>query len=165
MGYTMKTEGLTDVEKLLQSMGDKAQAIASYGLYEGAGEMADTVKQYAGQIQTEPFHYAVFLQRNPSPEEKDIVVGAGMGIAKFDKNGSEVTTSVGYGKSGYAMLVGKRKPIAKIANAINSGTSFLKKQPFFRKAVTAGTASATKKITEAIEKRINKLTVSGGETT
>ena len=81
-----------------------------------------------------------------------------MGIAKFKKNGADVNTSVGYGNAGYAMLAGKRKPIPLIANAINSGTSFMKKQPFFRRAVVQGTAKAEEAIVAKIEAEIDALT-------
>lgn len=45
------------------------------------------------------------------------------------------------------------KPIAVIANAINSGTSFMQKQPFIRKAANSSKAKAN----EAIESRIAEL--------
>ena len=157
MPYTMKSEGFEEISKMLNSLGENAQKVASKGLYEGAGVMAAEIKEGAGKISTAPFHYAVFVTREPSPEEKEIVQ-KGMGIAKFKKNGADVNTSVGYGNVGYAMLAGKRKPIPLIANAINSGTSFMKRQPFFRKAVVQGTAKAEEAIVEKIEAEIDALT-------
>ena len=111
-------------------------------------------------IRTAPFKYAKPGEtRLPSPEEKQILLENGsMGIAKFDKNGSEVNTSVGYARAGYAELNGKQVPIPKIANAINSGTSFLKKQPFFRRAVSSGSGKASEKIVQKIEKEIEEIT-------
>ena len=157
MPYTMKSEGFEEISKMLNSLGENAQKVASKGLYEGAGVMAAEIKEGAGKINTAPFHYAVFVTREPSPEEKEIVQ-KGMGIAKFKKNGADVNTSVGYGNAGYAMLAGKRKPIPLIANAINSGTSFMKRQPFFRRAVVQGTAKAEEAIVEKIEAEIDALT-------
>ena len=96
----------------------------------------------------------------------------GAGIAKFKKNGFAVDTSVGFNNAGYAVVGGKRsrkartnyradlktgrishasqggegsvnvKPVPLIANAINSGTSFMDKQPFFRKAVSRANSKA-----------------------
>lgn len=160
MAITMKVEGLNELAEQLSQLGEKAQGVASMGLYEGAGVMADEIKRGADTIRTEKFHYAVFpgtTQRLPSPEEKAIVQEAGAGIAKFQKNGSEVNTSVGYRNAGYAELKGKSVPIPKIVNAINSGTSFMKKQPFVRKAATSGAQKAEAAITKMIEQKFDEI--------
>ena len=165
MGYTMKTEGLDEVSTMLTQLGDKAEKVASSGLYDGAGVMADEVKRQADSIQDGRFHYSVFpgaTTRLPSYEEKQAVVNAGAGVAKFDKNGSEVNTSVGYSNAGYTYIAGKKKPIPLIANAINSGTSFMKKQPFFRKAVSRGTRPAEEAIINRIEERFDELIKQSG---
>lgn len=158
MGLIMKVSGMEELTAQLSKMGEKASGIASRGLYEGAGAMSEEINKEANAIKTKPFHYAVFIQREPSPEEKAVVLAGGAGIAKFNKNGAEVNTSVGYAKAGYADLLGKEVPIPKIANAINSGTSFMKKQPFFRRAVASGTGKATEAITKKIEEAIDEIT-------
>lgn len=155
MPFTMKTTGMEELSGALNALGEAAPAAAALGLYEGAGIMADEVKSSVSTIKTEPFHYAGVppTQRLPSPEEKEIVMQAAAGIAKFNKNGSEVDTSVGFRNAGYAILAGKTVPIPVIVNAINSGTSFMKKQPFFRKAVS----KATPKVKAAIIKKANSI--------
>lgn len=157
MAYTMKTEGMDEISRMLSQLGESAQAAASAGLYEGAGVMAGEMAAGVASIRTAPFKYTVFGTRAPSPEEKAVLEGA-VGIAKFDKNGSEVDTSVGFASAGYAEVAGRRKPIAQIANAINSGTSFMQKQPFVRKTVRAGSKKAEAAIVAAIEKRIDEIT-------
>lgn len=158
MGMTMQVSGMEEISAQLSKLGEQAQSIASKGLYEGAGAMSEEINKEANAIKTAPFHYAVFITREPSPEEKAVVLAGGAGIAKFDKNGAEVNTSVGYAQAGYAELNGKQVPIPKIANAINSGTSFMKKQPFFRRAVSAGSGKASEKIVQKIEKEIEEIT-------
>ena len=63
----------------------------------------------------------------------------------------------GSAKYGISKDIGKgaqnMKPIGVIANAINSGTSFMKKQPFIRRAVS----KATPKAIEAIIKRAESM--------
>lgn len=157
MAIQMKVEGLAGLSEQLSQMGESAQGVAASALYEGAGVMADAIHKGAGTIRTEPFHYTVFGTRLPSPEEKAIVEQAGVGIAKFDKNGAEVNTSVGYRNAGYADLNGKRKPIPQIVNAINSGTSFLKKQPFVRKAASDAAKPAGEAMTKAIEQKFDEI--------
>jgi hypothetical protein len=160
MAITMNIEGLAELSEQLAQLGEKAQGVAALGLYEGAGIMAEEIKRGADTIRTEEFHYAVFpavTQRLPTPEEKAIVQEAGAGIAKFRKNGSEVDTSVGYRNAGYAELKGKSVPIPKIVNAINSGTSFMKKQSFVRKAASSGAQKAEAAITKMIEQKFNEI--------
>ena len=160
MAITMTVEGMGEISEQLRQLGDKAQGVAAFGLYDGAGVMADEIKKSAEGIKTADFHYVVFpgaVMRDPSPEEKAIVLEAGVGIAKFNKNGSEVDTSVGYRNAGYATLKGKTKPIPQIVNAINSGTSFMKKQPFVRKAVSSGSKKAEAAIISTIEQKFNEI--------
>ena len=157
MAINMKVEGLLGLSEQLAQLGEDAQSVASSALYEGAGIMATEIQDGAEGIKTAPFHFAVFGTREPSPEEKEAILGA-VGIAKFEKNGAEVNTSVGYGNTGYAMVAGKQKAIAQIANAINSGTSFMQKQPFFRKATSRKNA-AVAQIESELEKRLDELSL------
>jgi len=145
---------MEQLTEMLSQAGNAAQGIAAAALYEGAGVVADAISAGARSVSTSPFKYAKGWQRQPSPEEKAALVSAGAaGIAKFQKTGNSVNTSVGYNKSGYANVNGKQKPVAVIANAINSGTSFMKKQPFIRKAVSSSQGKAT----SAIESKISEL--------
>ena len=153
MAYVMKVDGMEEISEMLTAMEERAPGVAAGGLYEGAGVMADAIRRGADTIKTAPFHYAVFpgtTMRMPTPEEKEIVTAAAAGIAKFNKRGTEVDTSVGFRNAGYAELKGEMVPIPKIVNAINSGTSFMKKQPFVRKAAR----NATPKALEAMRKYI-----------
>ena len=153
MAYQMQVDGMEEISEILSKLEDEAPGIAARGLYEGAGVMADAIKREVANIKTAPFKYAKSgSTRLPSPEEKEIVQTAAAGIAKFNKNGTEVDTSVGFRNAGYAELAGKMVPIPKIVNAINSGTSFMKKQPFVRKAAR----SASPKALEAMRKRIEE---------
>ena len=159
MAYKVSTDGMDDLTKMLRSLGDAAQGVAAGGLYEGAGVMADAVSRAVRGIATEPFRYAGNgRKRKPSPEEKAILEAAPKGVAKFRKNGMSVETSVGLGSSGYAQLGNKTKPVPVIANAINSGTSFMEKQPFFRKAVSQAKSRAVQAIDDSIRKKIDEIT-------
>ena len=151
MAYQMKVDGMAEISELLSQMEEKAPAVAARALYDGAGIMADEIRKGTETIKTAPFQYARNGTRLPSPEEKEIVSQAAVGIAKFDKNGTEVDTSVGFRQSGYAELNGKQKPIPVIVNAINSGTSFMNKQPFIRKAANSGAPKAMKAMKDRIE--------------
>ena len=152
MAYELKVDGMAEISEMLDKMAQDAPKVAAQALYDGAGIMANEIRKGTGEIKTAPFKYAKAGTRLPSPEEKEIVMTAAAGIAKFNKNGTEVDTSVGFRNAGYAELKGKMVPIPKIVNAINSGTSFMKKQPFVRKSAN----TATPKVLEAMRKRIEK---------
>ena len=159
MAFSMDVTGMDELEKKLGQLGEKGKQIAALALYEGAGVVADQVSNAVQGIATEPFKYAKGGKtRKPSPEEKAIVAGAKHGVAKFRKNGVSVQTSVGYQNAGYAVLNGKTKPVPQIANAINSGTSFMQKQPFMRKAFSQSKGAATAAIEAGIHAREDELT-------
>lgn len=190
MAYEMKTDGMEDISKMLENLEDAAPRAASRALYRGAGVMRDEIARGIEGIRTAPFKFAKSGEtRLPSPEEKAVLQQAGVGIAKFDKNGTEVGTSVGFSKTGYADVNWKhmsskartnykaqsfkgkgsmttstlkfageyqsgqqnQKPVAVIANAINSGTSFMSKQPFIRKAAKSGENKAVQAMREVLE--------------
>ena len=83
------------------------------------------------------------------------------GVAKFRKTGVEVQTSVGMQNAGYAQLGKKMKPIPLIANSIESGTSFMKKQPVIRKALKQAEGKALATIEQGLEERIKELELEG----
>lgn len=151
MAYQLKVDGMAEISELLEKMEQDAPKTASRALYVGAGIMADEIKKNVETIKTAPFKYAKEGSRLPSPEEKEIVQTAAAGIAKFNKNGTEVDTSVGFQNAGYAELKGKMVPIPVIVNSINSGTSFMKKQPFVRKAANNAAPKAMEAMRQQIE--------------
>ena len=195
MSWKMAVEGMADVSELLTKLEEEAPAAAAEGLYEGAAVMRKGLAEAALSIKTAPFKYARDGEKRlPSPEEKQIVLDAGVGVASFERYGVEISTSVGYNDDGYADVkwnhmsskartnykrqsfkgfenmttstlkfagVYKRgaqntKPIGVIANAINSGTSFMQKQPFFRKGVNKHQREAMEAMKRRIEKRFEK---------
>ena len=160
MAWNLKIEGMEELISGFNKLPDKARKVASEALYEGAGVVADAVSGAVQGIATEPFRYAKGGQtRKPSPEEKAIVAGAKKGVTKFRKNGVSVQTSVGMQNAGYAKLGNKIKPIPQIANAINSGTSFMQKQPFMRKAFSKSQGAAEAAIENKIKELIDEIDI------
>ncbi len=158
MPFSIQVEGMNELIRSMEKLPEKAAKVAAEALYEGAGIVADKVSGAVNGIATEPFKYAKGGRtRKPSPEEKALVAGAKHGVAKFRKNGVSVQTSVGYQNAGYGEINGKTKPIPQIANAINSGTSFMQKQPFMRKAFSQSKGPAQAAIEAGIHAREDEL--------
>ena len=158
MAYSIQVTGMEELLNKMDKLPEIADKVAAEALYEGAGVVADQVSQAVRGIATEPFRYAAGGRtRKPSPEEKAIMQGAAKGISKFRRDGASINTSVGIQKAGYAVLDGKTKPIPLIANAINSGTSFMKKQPFIRQAISKSKAAAMAKIQQTAEQLVDSM--------
>lgn len=156
--WDIEVMGLDELSELFQKASKEAEHIAAEALYEGAGIMADAVTRNVKSIKTEKFRYVTGgEQRYASPEEKAIVENARHGVAKFRKNGVDIQTSVGYQNAGYANLKGKTVPVAKIANTINHGNSFMKRQPFLRKSFSQNQGAAQAAIENGIQERVEKL--------
>ena len=68
-----------------------------------------------------------------------------------------MTTSTLKAAGVYRRGVQNQKPVGVIANAINSGTSFMEKQPFMRKAFSKSEHDAVAVIDGEIQKRIEQL--------
>ena len=188
MAWTMRTKGMDDLLHKMDKIGEQAVGAAAQGLYKGAGVVADAVSAAVNGIATEPFHYAKDGEkRKPSPEEKAMLANARHGIAKFRNNGLNINTSIGFNQSGYAAIPwsharnnvrtkykvknGKAtrtwmanggtssKPIAVIANAINSGTSFMEKQPFLRKGFKQSAGAAQGAMEAKIREELDKISI------
>ena len=156
MAWSLKTEGLMEVSEMLAQLGEKAEDVASAALFEGAGVVADAMKAAPGRIRTEPFQ-GKRPSRLPSPEEKAALSGK-TGIAKFRKNGSEVETVVGIAKdAGYVQLGKQKRAVREIARSINSGTSFMAKQPVYRQAVSSSKNAAASAIVAKAEAKLQEI--------
>ena len=159
MAGTMKIEGMADISEMLTKLGEKAQSVAGTGLYEGAGVMADAYAEAVNGMTAEKYRYAFNgAKRRVSLEEKAALVGKS-GIAKFEKNGSEVLTSVGAaGKMGYVEIAGHRIAVRLIANAANKGNEFRVRDPVFSRAVSKAKQAASAAIVSKVGKLIDEMT-------
>jgi len=155
---TINTDGLDDLGRMLAQIGNRAQEVASCALFDGAGIVANALNAGIKKIRTEPFKYAPEGQtRLPSPQEK-AALERKVGIARFRKDGEGVDTLIGISyDSGYTQISGKQKAVSVIARSINSGTSFMKKQPVFRQAVNSAKAEAQNAIVSKAEKMFNEI--------
>lgn len=159
MAMTMKTEGLTELGEMISQMADRAEDVATGALFDGAAVVADEFRNAVGRIAVEPFRWGTQTKpRYPSPEEKAALQGKS-GIATFRKNGSEVDTLIGItGSAGYVNIGGKPKAVRLIARSINSGTSFMVKQPVFRRAKSSSTGRAKAAMVAKAEEMLQDMT-------
>lgn len=155
MAGRMTVTGTEELAAMLNRIGEQANRIASQALYSGAGVVADAYRGAANGIRARPRGKGESRTeaRYPTPEEKEALK---IGVARFKRDGDSTTTVVGVAE-GYTTVGRKRKAYKQIANAINSGTAFMKRQPVFRKALNSSRAAAESAMTEAGEKLIKEL--------
>lgn len=155
-GMTIRTDGMEELNRILASLNEKARDVAAASLYDGAGIVADAFTAAVNSIQTEPYK-GPKENRKPSPEEKAALINR-TGIARFRMTGEEVNTMIGITeKAGYCQIGNTTKAVRLIARSINSGTSFMKKQPIFRMAVNASQGAAKAAIVQKAEKMLDEI--------
>lgn len=153
----ISTNGTAELEEMLNRLGESAYKVGKAALYEGAKVVADSytaaVKSIA--VSARRWHNEPG-GRLPTREERDSL---GIGIAKFQENGlDEVSTIVGV-PDGYTTVNGRQKATKLIARSINSGTSFMKKQPVFRRAATTSRAPAQEAMIRKADEMIEQLVI------
>lgn len=155
MAMQMTVDGMDELGAMLRKLGDQADYVAKRSLYAGAGIMADGFEKATESIRTEPFRGKKDM-RLPSPEEKNALIGR-TGIARFNVNGDGADTLVGLSANGYVKLGNTPTAVRLIARTINSGTSFMEKQPVYRKAKTQFSKSASDAIVSKAEQMYNEI--------
>ena len=156
MPGSMTTNGTEELAEMLGRLGREAPQIASQALFEGARIVADEYSAAVESIITAPRGRGEDREhaRFPTPEEKAALKNSG--IARFNKNGSEVNTIVGEAE-GYTTVRGNRKAIKLLARSINSGTHFMHRQPVFRRAASQSRGKAQDAMVAKADELINQI--------
>lgn len=145
-------DGIADFIGQLTKVYDDAEVMYKRAAYAGARILADEVKKGLNGLR-------VTGARWGTPEEPlDGVIESTkaalidrMGVSKIENDGQMTTVSVGF--SGYGHATKKYPqgiPIQMLARSVESGTSFMRKQPFIRAAVNR----AKKQVDAEIEKEV-----------
>lgn len=159
----LKITGLLEFQRQLDKLESEAPNIAKMCLYDGAGVVADKLREGVASIPTEPSH-AVPNARNGrqlvsmTPGEKAACL-SGLGITKFKGDDNLFETSVGF--SGYQDVETedgeKSVPVPMLMRAVENGTSVRMKHPVCRKAFRAAEGSAVSAMQARLDQEINKI--------
>ena len=162
----MHMKGLEEYEKALGKMASYTEEIAKAAVHEGAGIVADAIR---AEIESLPVGEGEIPGLPPKAKEgqKINVVSRrqkadllkGLGIAKIENNRGYIQTKVGF--DGYGSVKTKKHPDGLpnvvLARSINSGTSFIKKNPFARRAVSSSKEHAINAMGKRVEEEIKKV--------
>lgn len=164
---TFEATGIDELIDALNKLDKETEPIAAQALYDGAGVMAAAIRSQVNSIPTEDWHYVderhPHKMKSATTQEKNAIAQV-IGISEFDKNGSEVNTSIGINDGGYMKVknpysgVEKEVPIIKVARSVNSGSSVREKYPFARKAKAAAKSAAEQATVAKGEKLIKEIT-------
>jgi len=152
---TIQVKGLDAVSLMLDRFEDDTEAIVKVGLYEGAGILADAVKSEIEALPTDkgPITDSHPIMSGPTQVQKDGLL-SGFGISRFRRDGDVINVSIGF--DGYndfkTSHYPQGQPNVLVARSINSGTSYMAKNPFVKRAIN----KAKDKAVEAVQERIRK---------
>lgn len=155
---TIKMTGLKELEAKLAALPVvlREKAIGE-AVYEGARIMADTVRQ---ELETVPTDNRFGTPENPTRGPKQLQLAAlsdSLGITPMRDDKGFFNVKIGF--DGYSNLKSKRwpkgQPNQMVARAVESGTSFMRANPFMKKAVSRGRREAEAAMKKIIDKAID----------
>jgi len=151
-------EGVDEYIAQLQKIYDDTEEIIGSAIYQGAGVVMKSVVSAIEGINTDnrfgtPENKAI----GPNPYQKE-GLRRSVGIAKLRKDGSFWNVKIGF--DGYNGLHTKTwpqgQPNAMVARSVESGTSWMQKQPFMRKAESSSRVRCEEAMAKEIDKQLTK---------
>ena len=150
-------EYILKLAKLEAELKDQVLGEAIYG---AAGIVADEIRQSLEQVPTdESFGTSSAPTSGPRKKQVEDLMDS-LGIASMQDDGTGYL-NVKIGFDGYNDIVTQRwprgQPNQMVARSVESGTSWMKKNPFVRRAVTASRQRALAFMKGTIDRAIEKI--------
>ena len=153
MGMSMNLDGFNEFVDGLTKVFSDAELMYKKGVYNGAKILADEVKKGLNGLRVDDgYGTAGRPLHGVSQNVKESLV-QGMGVSRIEFVNGSANVAVGF--DGYDNIKTKKhpngRPIQMLMRSVESGTSFMTKQPVIRQA----TNRAKKQVEEAIEKTVS----------
>ena len=154
-----KFEGVDDLVAQYEKLANNTDAVIGSAVYEGAKVVMRAVVSAVDNISTDNrYGTAERPVSGPSSIQKEGLKHS-LGIAKLrDDNGFK---NVKIGFDGYNRVKTKTwpqgQPNSMIARSVESGTSWMQKQPFMRPAEQSARSNCEKVMGEVVDREIKKL--------
>lgn len=149
---SIDAKGMNETIAMFENLTKETDGALKKCVYKGAGVVADSMKDEVKNIKTQTGKQTG-KQRLPYDYEKNVLI-ENLGIAPIKNKGS-VNTKIGF-DGYYENKRGELRPVPLLANSINAGTSFLKKQPFLSKTVRASQANCVEEMQQQLDEEIRK---------
>lgn len=156
---TFKFEGVDELISQYKRLESNTTDMIGRSIYDGAGVVMQAVKSAVEGINTdERYGTSEEPVMGPTSIQKWGLIH-GLGIAKMRQDGTFWNVKIGF--DGYNRVKTKTwpngQPNMMVARSIESGTSWMTKQPFMRKAEQGSRARCEAVMSETIDKEIQKL--------
>ena len=154
---TWKFEGLDKYIEYLRKLDAESDDMIRKAVYNGAGVVADQVRHSINGIRVDDSHDKI--KTGPTSQQK-AGLASGFGISRMKNDDGYVNVHLGFaGRNG-------RKPKKRaqaeanitVARNVESGTPWMTKQPFMRKAVNAAKKQCEQVMADTLDEEIKKLT-------
>lgn len=151
-------EGIDNYIAQLEKIYGDTDEIIGAAIYQGAGVVMKSVVSAIDSLVTDDrFGTAESKTVGPSSYQKE-GLRRSVGIAKLRKDGSFWNVKIGF--DGYNGIKTKRwpqgQPNAMVARSVESGTSWMQKQPFMRRAENSSKVKCEQAMANEIDKQITK---------
>ena len=152
-------EGVDKLVEQYSKLEKNTDEVIGRAIYEGAAVVMKAVEGAVDGIATDNrFGTAENPVTGPTTIQK-IGLQHALGIAKMRNDNGFRNVKIGF--DGYNNVKTKRwpqgQPNAMVARSIESGTSWMQKQPFMRKAEQSSRSQCEKVMGETVDKEIQKL--------
>lgn len=151
--------------RAIAKMGEESEGLIEKAVYEGAAVVADQMRTNMNSLPTikgQGGMPPMGTSEDPiegltGQQKKDLMDG--FGLAPIRNDNDYVHTKAGF--DGYGSMPTKKYPKGLpnqlLARAVESGTSFRKKTPFVRKAVTASKKKAVETMQKVIDDELRRI--------
>lgn len=161
---SIEFEGIDEYAKRLSALWKDSEEICKRAVYEGANVVANAIKANLDSIPIQEgesglppvAHEGEKLYGVSRRQKADLI--AGFGLAPIKNDQVYINTKAGF--DGYGSVKTKKYPKgvpnSMLMRSVESGTSFRKKHPVVRPAVTRSRKQAQAKMGETIDEEIAK---------
>lgn len=152
-------EGVDDLIAQYEKLNQKSLEVVGKAIYNGAGTVMSFIENAVGSISTDN-SFATPEKPKTGPSTLQLIgLQRSLGISKMRADGSFLNVKIGF--DGYNNVKTKKwpsgQPNSMVARSIESGTSFMTKQPFMRPAEQSAKAPCEKVMAETVDREIEKL--------
>lgn len=159
----VEVKGIDEYISTLNRVSKNTEEVLNKALYEGAGVMANEIKNNIEALPAVTEDYNLNAYKKGEKSKLSIKQKKGLlnslGIAPFDVKNGVIDTHIGF--DGYNDIKTKKYPKGQpnqlIARIVESGSSYMNKTPFIRKAVKNGKAKTEEAMAKVIDDEINRL--------
>lgn len=152
-------EGVDDLIAQYKALDKDMEKVIGAAIYKGAGVVMKAVKDGVESIQTDNrYGTPNNLISGPSTLQK-LGLQHSLGIAKMRNDGGFWNVKIGF--DGYNNVKTKTwpngQPNVLVARSVESGTSWMSKQPFMRKAEQSAKGPCEKAMSQVVDEEISKI--------